>query len=72
MEAEGPGSVQRRSRAGERTRRILFVINNWTEEEYLDLSVDLPNFCKWLILAKEVGDQGTPHIQGLYISSSAY
>jgi len=45
------------------TRRVgyCFTLNNWTEEEYEKL-VALP--CKYLILGKEIGENGTPHIQG--------
>lgn len=43
------------------------VINNWTEQEYKDLCSSVPTICKKYIIAKEVGEGGTPHLQ-IYIS----
>lgn len=41
--------------------RFCFTINNWTEPELEWLK----NFeCKWMIIAKETGKKGTPHLQG--------
>lgn len=40
----------------------VFTLNNYTEKEYKDfLSSDKYNY---LIIGKEVGDSGTPHLQG--------
>lgn len=44
-----------------RLRNICFTINNWTNDDYksvLNLSY------KYLVVGKEVGDSGTPHLQG--------
>lgn len=38
-----------------------FTLNNWTEEEYEQLR-NIP--CVYKLLGKEVGKNGTPHIQG--------
>lgn len=54
----------RRSRSGERMRRICFTLNNWTQEEY-DLITEIP--CRWMIVAKETGENGTQHLQGAII-----
>jgi len=40
-----------------------FVLNNWTEEEYGQIIETLPDICKRYIVAKEVGECGTPHLQ---------
>jgi len=44
-----------------------FVINNYTEPELLCLKNTLKSICKKCVFGLEVGEQGTPHIQG-YIS----
>lgn len=55
----------RRSQAGQRVSRFIFVVNNWTEEEYSKITEDFALQTKWLIVAKEKGDkEGTPHLQG--------
>lgn len=44
-----------------------FVINNYTNVELCQLKEFLPEICKKALFGLEVGDSGTPHIQG-YIS----
>jgi len=48
-------------------RRIVFVLNNWTQEEF-DHLAGLP--CSWMIMARETAPTtGTPHLQGAMILS---
>nr|QRI44123.1 MAG: replication-associated protein [Cressdnaviricota sp.] len=42
-------------------RHVCFTLNNWTQEEY-DRIASLE--CRYLVIGKEVGEQGTPHLQG--------
>lgn len=44
-----------------------FVINNWTKQEFSDLCQTLDKICKKAVVGSEVGEKGTPHLQG-YIS----
>lgn len=45
-------------------RRFVFTINNWTQEEY-DWLTNQSLWCpKWMIVAKEHQENGTPHLQG--------
>lgn len=45
----------------QRHRSWVFTLNNYTEEEITTLKdVD----CKFIIFGKEIGDNGTPHLQG--------
>lgn len=47
--------------------RFCFTINNWTQAE-LDW---LQTFeCKWIIVGKEIGANGTPHLQGACVLST--
>jgi len=58
MEAGGP--VRNRSRVGYRYSRIAYTLNNWTPQEYKDLC----NWgVTWHVIGKEVGEDGTPHLQ---------
>lgn len=42
-------------------RNWCFTLNNYTNDEYEKLK---QLTCEYIILAKEIGDKGTPHIQG--------
>lgn len=58
------GGPARRSQGGTRVRRFVFTLNNWTQEEYTFLET-FP--CTWIVIGKEVGENGTPHLQGACI-----
>lgn len=47
--------------------RYCFTLNNYTEEEYELLKGTVTDHCKYAILGREVGESGTPHIQGFCI-----
>lgn len=42
-------------------RNLCFTLNNYTDEEYKALIV---LECKYIVIGKEVGENGTPHLQG--------
>ena len=44
--------------------RWCFVLNNYTEEECSSIVPILTKECKLYIVGKEVGESGTPHLQG--------
>ncbi|QSX73453.1 replication-associated protein [Wolvfec circovius] len=48
-------------------RRWCFTINNWTGEELESIKQSTKDIAKYLCIGKEVGKNGTPHLQG-YIS----
>lgn len=41
-----------------------FTLNNYTENEIRDLEISLNEYCKKAVVGKEVGKEGTPHLQG--------
>lgn len=44
-----------------RYRAWCFTVNNWTEDQVTKLQ-ELP--CNYMVIGKELGEQGTPHLQG--------
>lgn len=44
-----------------RFRPWCFTVNNWNEDQYKKLQ-ELP--CNYMVIGKEIGDNGTPHLQG--------
>lgn len=46
--------------------RWIMVLNNWTEDELNLISSICSKFCKYAIIEKEVGECGTPHLQGYF------
>jgi hypothetical protein len=46
-----------------RSRNWIFVINNWTPGDYMEVQ-SLQENCTYVICGKETGDSGTPHLQG--------
>lgn len=52
---------------GFRLSRFVFTLNNYTEQEYTDLTTRTAPTVKWMIIGKEVSETGTPHLQGACI-----
>jgi len=56
----------RTTQSGDRLRRFVFTVNNYTDQEYkwfTDKFVELHS-PQWFIVGREHGDEGTPHLQG--------
>lgn len=50
-----------------RVRRFVFTLNNWTQAEYDYLTNEFAPTVKWMIIGRETGENGTPHLQGACI-----
>ena len=46
--------------------RWIMVLNNWTDDELKSISSICSKYCKYATIEKEVGDNGTPHLQGYF------
>lgn len=64
----GSGNTDRPSCG--RYRNFCFTLNNYTNEEYDNLK-KVAEECKWAIIGKEVGEQGTPHLQMCFVFKNA-
>lgn len=47
-----------------KSRSFVFTINNYTDDVVETLGKYGEKYCKYLVVGYEVGEQGTPHIQG--------
>lgn len=59
--SEARGNTKSRA---QRVRRCCFTLNNWTEEESQNLKDFLTSSGGLWVIGKEVGEEGTPHLQG--------
>lgn len=58
------GGPMRRNTKGARIRRAVFTLNNFTDEEYDYMTARFAPKTVWMVIGKEVGEEGTPHLQG--------
>lgn len=45
-------------------KRWCFTLNNYTQQEYEDLTGSAPELWSYIVVGKEVGESNTPHLQG--------
>lgn len=57
-------SRSRSPKAQSQLRSFVFTLNNYTEEDYANVKLHLGALAKYLVIGKEVGTSGTPHLQG--------
>lgn len=50
-----------------RTRNFVFTINNYTDSDLKDVET-LSAACTYLVYSREVGEKGTPHLQGYLVT----
>ena len=49
------------------SKQFCFTLNNYSDEEYSVVLRAVRLFCEYFIVGKEIGDSGTPHLQGYFI-----
>lgn len=64
MPADRKRTAPKKDRADTFMRAFCFTLNNYTEEEYAATTAWLTERAKYAIVGKEVGESGTPHLQG--------
>lgn len=47
-----------------RSRAFAFTLNNYNDSEYMSILAQTQKHSKYYIIGKEVGESGTPHLQG--------
>lgn len=52
------------TKVGQKNRSWVFTLNNWTEEDHFQLEDEINRYAKYAIIGQEVGEEGTPHLQG--------
>jgi len=52
-----------RTQSGQRLRRFTLTLNNYTDEEYEKMKENMQTYCQWAVIGKEVGSEGTKHLQ---------
>lgn len=50
-----------------RGKAFCFTLNNYTEDEFTDLKGASEAECRYAVLGREIGESGTPHIQGYWL-----
>jgi len=62
--------------SSKQSTRWCFTLNNWTQDEYNEicsrLSETMAVSLRYAVVAKETGEEGTPHLQGYFSGSKKY
>lgn len=57
-------SNTRPDESNHRARNWMFTVNNWKKDDLRKLKVYAAEKCKYMVIGKEVGKTGVPHLQG--------
>lgn len=60
------GNLYREASVRTRSTRWVFTLNNYTDDDVNHLVTVLEPVTKYLVFGREVGDSGTPHLQGFF------
>ena len=65
MKRTCPGAPRKQNPTKQiRFRRFVFTLNNYTQEEYSWITESFAPSVTWIVVGKEIGANGTPHLQG--------
>jgi len=53
-------------------QRWCFTLNNWTPEHEVELKSWYPEKVKYLVYKPEIGESGTPHLQGVFVTAKRF
>lgn len=60
------GNLYREASVRTRSTRWVFTLNNYTDDDVNHLITTLEPVTKYLVFGREVGESGTPHLQGFF------
>ena len=68
IECDGEGNTKplppKRKKQVNPSKRWCFTLNNWTENQLSAIVRECHSFCDIAVIGSEVGESGTPHLQG--------
>lgn len=62
--SNGEGNTKPLPKQVSPAKKWCFTLNNYTDDECSSISSIVPKVCSRYVVGKEVGEQGTPHLQG--------
>ncbi len=63
-EGEKIGNTKSKRRQSSQLYQWFFTLNNWEPIDILHLKMRFNSMCKWWVFEEEIGEEGTPHLQG--------
>lgn len=64
---KGMNKTSGKDKQNSSSKNYVFTLNNYTEEEIFELSTlvhNITNKVAYICFGKEIGEEGTPHLQG--------
>ena len=55
-----------------RTKHVCFTFNNYTDDDYVAIKLMLQSKADYAVIGEEIGESGTPHLQGYFELPTRY